>query len=567
MATAFVHGLPADQATYESISVDEWRQRHPFVSRSILVSLDLRFAENLLLTEVEYLVLPFNLAWRLWRLTFARKPKEPAPSPEAEKTAANAAPAKPIHALALEFEGIVTPVDYTDYCFAEAIFRAHSPLTIDTPEKRKAYLAVYFAVSYRVRDRDTFYPSFRTLNELPGVDATKWNEARERAGRHVGADQDAYVCVSRRSGIVKIFRDAYRTIGGFARVIPTETNELVLFQQDDLITDDERPPIPWWPRVQPTQSMTVARRRHVQGREEEDWIRRYRKWCPDGFEAHKEQTRTTAREMYEERRRRFPWRQVLPSPDPETPDEVGLRAETAEFLSAVQARCDDYAIPVGCIEACRAAGGARHDLVLDVRRRELPFYPAHRLFEVIDRRGGRTRRLRFLFAPESATELPAELDRLIPLNDVSDTLHMINHAYKPQLTGLNAVEYLSFFSRTISGGDGVFHTIEALDDVRWRGQAVEHRRRVEELATPIRLWPTPDGEVPVLDAVLTYAGALFHAEFRLPGTGVVQMVSDRGLVERLDIAPEVVSAGTHIFLRQPRDFRVPDAWKDRVSSQ
>jgi hypothetical protein len=239
--------------------------------------------------------------------------------------------------------------------------------------------------------------------------------------------------------------------------------------------------------------------------------------------------------------------------EPEGEEKQARRDEIQDLFAAVDDRLEDYSTP-------RVDSEEREMTVL---RRVLPFYPGHRLYRILDRRGGRPRLTQILFALRGA-EIPAEVDRLIPLNDLSLVFHMLNSAYKPHLTGLEAIEYLDFFCDAISAEGGAFHVIETAEDVRWRGQAPEQREIVGKVVTPIRLWSAEDADPSIMDAVLTYAGSLFHAEFKVGAGGTVEMTSDSPLYDRLEIAPEIFSARTHFFLRPPRGFTAPTDWLSRA---
>jgi hypothetical protein len=536
---AFISQFPAELADCRRFSSSDLHQRFAFVQRMLDSGLPNEFRVSHRLSFAERLPLPFCRDAQIWRFVFEPVEKE-------------SDGAKTIEALSFQVTGNLIPVDYTDACFAAAMAADQGRLNLDSDGLKQAHLAVYFAASRRVREQDFFYPSFRSLACPEGVDTERWKAAQEEAGRFAAqlSQKDLYLRINRRDGQISVFSH------------PSPSERLIL--DDPALIVEHRPSLfVWGLTPDPLLSRLSKDRRTERDKDAEIAIRKYRRWRPEDFSgAEIADVTEKARTLYAERRQLFSWLQIFPPAVEEDAQRQPLLREAEEFFRAINDRCEDYTIPQDCL----ASSGKAEKTVVTVQRRALPFYPGHRLYKILDRRGGRPRQTQILFAPREA-EIPEGLDRLIPLNDESDTQHMLNSIYKPHLTGLEAIEYLDFFCDALSGGDGAFHVVETAEDVRWRGQAPEQLRIVKEVVTPIRLWSAMDANPLILDAVLTYAGTLFHAEFKVDPSGSVEMLNDQPLFERLEIAPELFSARTHFFLRSPRDFIAPPDWRAKALRQ
>ena len=559
---AFVPRFPAALADCRSFSPDELRRRFAFLQRMLESGLPYELRASHRLQRAERLLLPFGRDAHLWRFLF--EPVQPA-----EKVGDTS---KPAELLAFEVAGELLPVDFTDACFAAAM--AANPVVprLDSEDLKQAYLAVYFAVSRRAREQDSFYPSFRSLACPEGIDAERWATAQSDAGVFAAAlgKGDLYVRISRRDGEVVAFDHGYhapsRRFGSF---VPIERQQRVVLADPGLIDDEASTLWAWGAAPDPLLGLRSDGRRRQRQKEAEIAIRKYRSWRPAGLAADAapglSEVTAKAGELHAERRRRFPWVQLFPAAEPEETTRQARLREIEALFAAIDDRLADYSVPSA--DATDPLLLWRMDrMEMTVQRRALPFYPGHRLYKILDRRGGRPRLTQILFAAPEAT-IPEGLDRLIPLNDLSLIFHMLNAAYRPHLQGLEAVEYLDFFCDAIGGPDGAFHVIETAEDVRWRGQVPAQREIVEQIVTPIRLWSAVDADPLVMDAIVTYAGALFHAEFKVSARGMVEMTDDTPLYQRLEIAPELFSARTHFFLRPPRGFIAPPEWRSRALAE
>jgi hypothetical protein len=558
MVKPFIPQFPEEVANCRSFAASELHEAFPFVHRLLVSALSHDFRASHRLEGAERLPLPFFREAQVWRFRF-----EPV-----EKSSDGP---KPVEAFAFEVSGTLVPVDFTDAGFAAAMAGNQALPNVDSDALKQAFLAVYFATSRRAREQDSFHPSFRSMACPEGVDAEKWKTAQEEASRMAAelGQEDLYLRLDRRAGKVVVFQHGYRPVSLFGALVPAEIDQRTILDEPALIVEPAPILFTWGSTPDPLLTLSSAGRRAERNKDAEIAKREHRRWQPEGMaEGAPPDTAaitTNAQALHAERRQRFPWVQIFPRVAEEEAERSRLAAEANELFLAINDRCEDYTIPREYLAGAVPAG-FKVESEITVHRRILPFYPGHRLYKILDRRGGRPRHTQILFAPREA-ELPEELDRLITLNDVSSTLHMLNSAYKLHLAGIDALEYLDFFCDTVSGEYGAFHVIETVDDVRWRGQAPAQRKIVEEVVTPIRLWPAKDADPMVLDAVLTYAGTLFHAEFKVHSHGMVDMVNDHPLCERLEIAPELFSTRTHFFLRPPRDFVAPPKWLARALGQ
>ncbi len=433
-------------------------------------------------------------------------------------------------------------VDFRAETFLNVIREIYSE-QVDNKEHSLAYLALYFETGAVRRKEQSLVLSLDEVPRPENIEQESWDDMLERI-----SDNDEPVILDREREALYQVSLAYKK--GFLPNI-----EYQLLMEDCIFPQPKTPSTvvgldqPWCASVLHLLDIPSSERRAENNKESQRALKRLISWRPSDIEADVEAVLHESLKNFERRCSERPWVEILPSEDD------ALRGEARELFSYINERCLDYHIPDAWAQLPWTDEIGDE---LRVLRKTLSFYSGHRHYEIIDRRGGHPRRTEMLFAVANS-EVPEGVDRLVPLNGMSATLHKLNAAYKLNLNSTTATEYLDFFCDMVHGDEGLFHIVESIDDAKWRCHSKDQRDVLSDTIRPIRIWPAsdPGKDFMVADAFLTYSDTFFHACFHLYPDGRVAMDDDTSVMVRMGMVPELFTTKTHFLLRHPRDFVLP----------
>ncbi|QIG79757.1 hypothetical protein [Stakelama tenebrarum] len=195
-----------------------------------------------------------------------------------------------------------------------------------------------------------------------------------------------------------------------------------------------------------------------------------------------------------------------------------------------------------------------------ITAKPLPFCPGAILIEMLDRRGSRPRRARFLMS----ADLSDDDDWIEAMGWTSVPLHVLRERFDVHLTADSVPGYVDFFSGHLAGDRGIYAVVEDVDELYWKGVSTRSRDELAKLIDPVCVW-NRDG-VPVKDdegndwflatAMIVVDRDPFYATFLVRGDGIVWMIDDQEVGQRLPIVPRTVSEDS-IFVYVPRSL----AWR------
>jgi hypothetical protein len=508
---------------------DEFIAAEPILFRYVRSALPFAICKSHRLTRVERTVLPFSPACDLWTFSFT--------SADAETS-----PAWIGHVL--RNAGKLTLIDFRDSTFFSAI-------ALDDRDLAQSdcllYVRLYFSLSARARDGDALVESLPPGIVPESVDSAAREKLRDIVPpRRVSSNIVEGMTVYNDTLFHSRFalgngRIAEHSVAVVSRPLSRPEHPNTLGLQED-----------WIGQVDSVLGWSIgARRRQTERRETEGRKKLLGRKPADTKDADLDTVAAAAHEAKRRRKAAYAWTTVLSA------DGVADDRETKAVLRALEERCLDVHIPV----IPRPEGGSTDRII--VRRKTLPFYPAHNLYEIVDRTSGRPRSGRFLFC-EDLDALPARLRSirsnevagalpgdLIPLSGVSWIIHHLNDGYEIKLSGDAALEYVDFFGDHVYGSGSSFHIVEELEDLRWCGFSQDQQAALGPQLHPMRLWPsTTEGSL-LIDSFISYQRSLFHADFLLKSNGEIAMVDDEPFIDRLEAFPHLTTPKTHFFLRRP----------------
>ncbi|MBA1444692.1 MAG: hypothetical protein M3H12_12315 [Chromatiales bacterium] len=434
-------------------------------------------------------------------------------------------------------------VDFRAETFLNVIREIYTE-KIDFKKHASAYLALYFETGAVRRKKQSLALSLDEVPRPENIEQERWDDMLER----VSGNDEPVILDREREALYQV-SSGYKK--GFLPSI-----EYKLLMEDCVFPQPETPGTvvgleqPWCASMLHLLDIPSPERRAEKNKESQRALKRLESWRPSDSEADAEEVLRVALVNFERRCSERRWIEIWPSED----DDV-LRSEARELFAYINERCLDYHIPDAWAQlpVTDEIGDE-----LRVLRKTLSFYNGHSHYEIIDRRGGYPRRTEMLFAIADS-EVPEGVDRLVPLNGMSATLHKLNAAYKLNLNSTTATEYLDFFCDMVHGDEGLFHIVESIDDAKWRCHSRDQRDVLSDTIRPIRIWPVsdPDKNFMVADAFLTYSDTFFHACFHVYPDGSVVMDDDTPVMGRMGMVPELFTTKTHFLLRHPRDFVLP----------
>ena len=433
-------------------------------------------------------------------------------------------------------------VDFRAETFLNVIREIYSE-QVDNKKHSIAYLALYFETGAVRRKEQSLALSLDKVQRPENIEQERWDDMLER--------------VSTNNGPVVLDRERealYQVSLGYKKgFLPNVEYKLLMedcvFPQPKTAATVVGLDQPWCASVLHLLDIPSPERRSENNKESQRALKRLESWRPPDIEADAEDVLHESLKNFEQRCSEHPWIEIWPSKDD------ALRGEARELFSYINERCLDYHIPDAWAQLPWTDEIGDE---LRVLRKTLSFYSGHRHYEIIDRRGGHPRRTEMLFAVANS-EVPEGVDRLVPLNGKSATLHKLNAAYKLNLNSTTATEYLDFFCDMVHGDEGLFHIVESIDDAKWRCHSKDQRDVLSDTIRPIRIWPAsdPGKDFMVADAFLIYSEKFFHTCFHLYPDGRVAMDDDTNVMGRLCMVPELFTTKTHFLLRHPRDFVLP----------
>lgn len=439
-------------------------------------------------------------------------------------------------------------IEFTDASFRSAF--GHARL-FERPADLLPFVRLVFRLSRRSRRRDMLIEDLEELALPDGIDPEVLDRIRANVPPRLESDGAGHRVLGLTCFRRQLYLSKLRASGGQLHEepdrVPHEGHVEVRTSADRRLGRE----IPWVGQPDEDASLGQTRRRQESRPDEIAAFERVAEWRPEGFAGEASRVDREATEAHIRRGAAYGWEEVLPLQKPEHQPEIEA------LLRALNARCLDLRVP----DAPRAeAGPDVREASIRIRRKRLPFYSEHRLYELISNeadqgRRSRTRSTQILFAPDPSI-LPPSLARnsrdLIPLDGASAPIHSLNDGYRPTLAGDTALEYTRFFCGSVSGDHGFFHPVEGPDDLHWRGLSEDQRELVAKRLRPLRLWPNEPGQPMTIDGFVAYGYVLWHAEFRLEPAGEILMPSERPVLSHLETIPNRMTAKTHFFLRAPR---------------
>lgn len=203
---------------------------------------------------------------------------------------------------------------------------------------------------------------------------------------------------------------------------------------------------------------------------------------------------------------------------------------------------DAAALLARAAESAPDGVGCGAEAIRLVRVRPLTCHPGARLCEAVAVKGG---------TPIGSLTFVAHRSGVTWLDGTSPPIHQMNAAHPLDVgTPDRALEYVRFFCRAVHAELGAFVLAETAEELRWTidssaaaGHVRDVLRRCDRLPHSIRIaWNEPR-ERWECTAVLQYGGALFRGHFELDRSGMVTMVDDQPLADRLPLPIEVFVDG------------------------
>ncbi len=434
-------------------------------------------------------------------------------------------------------------VDFRNETFFDVIREVYSK-QVNNEQHSLAYLALYFETAAVRRERQSLVLSLEDVRQPENIEQERWNGLLERA-----SESNVPVVIDReRNAIYQV------TLKYSENSLPLPDYDLLIedcvFAQDTTSVNVVGLEQLWCAPALHLLDKSSSKHRSENNEESKRILKRLDSWRPPYVESNVEEVLREALVNFKRRYAEHRWVEIWPSND----DEI-LRGEARELFAYINERCLDYHIPDAWMQLPWTEDIGDE---LRVLRKTLSFYDGHSHYEIIDRRGGYPRRTEMLFAIADS-EVPEGVDRLVPLNGMSATLHKLNAAYKLNLNSTTAAEYLDLFCDMVHGDEGPFHIVESIDDAKWRCHSKDQRDVLSDTIRPIRIWPVsnPDKGFMVADAFLAYSDTFFHACFHVYPDGSVAMDDDTPVMSRLGLVPELSTTKTHFLLRLPRNFVLP----------
>lgn len=435
-------------------------------------------------------------------------------------------------------------VDFRAETFLNVIREIYTE-KIDFKKHALAYIALYFTTGSVRRKKQSLALSLDEVPRPENIEQERWDDFLERE-----SGNDGPVILDREREALYQVSLGYKK--GFLPNI-----EYKLLMEDCVFPQPKTPGTvvgleqTWCAPVLHLLDIPSPERRAENNKKSQRALKGLKSWRPSDSEADADADEVLHESLmnFERRFSEHRWIEIWPSEDD------ALRGEARELFSCINERCLDYHIPDAWMQLPWTEDIGDE---LRVLRKTLSFYTGHRHYEIIDRRGGYPRRTEMLFAIADS-EVPEGVDRLVPLNGMSATLHKLNAAYKLNLNSTTAAEYLDFFCDMVHGDEGLFHIVESIDDAKWRCHSKDQRDVLSDTIRPIRIWPVsdPDKSFMVADAFIAYSDKFFHACFHVYPDGSVAMDDDTPVMGRLGMVPELFTTKTHFLLRLPRDFVLP----------
>ena len=132
---------------------------------------------------------------------------------------------------------------------------------------------------------------------------------------------------------------------------------------------------------------------------------------------------------------------------------------------------------------------------------------------------------------ESETRVEVREETYLRLDGTSPPIHRTNAQVGIRLDDGNVADYLRFFCFFVRGDDGPFLIVESMDQPEIpKGLTTKERRRLRRHLRPLVLWGRNDDGRFRLTGDVYYSNAVFLADFLVDPGGVVDMVSELGLV-------------------------------------
>lgn len=196
-------------------------------------------------------------------------------------------------------------------------------------------------------------------------------------------------------------------------------------------------------------------------------------------------------------------------------------------------------------------------VLISGRWSRLPFYKDHRLMDLTFSRDGRNERAFVLHGRE----------RTLWLNGTASTIHQANGADPSALSDETVADYVRFFFYFLRANEGAFVLIESGDDIDASDDPADSARSeadwlslesARENARPVTLRGRDDTGRWLLDAVVSYAGQLFHTSVGVGSDGDVEMIDDSpiGALGELIVVqpPTLMLAERQSETQQPMEF-------------
>ena len=155
-----------------------------------------------------------------------------------------------------------------------------------------------------------------------------------------------------------------------------------------------------------------------------------------------------------------------------------------------------------------------------IREADLPFYQAHRYYEVTDMGQARSEP-RFILHRQGANA-----DETFLINGSPSTVQRVNAVAPLKLSGVNVWEYVSFFFACVYGRRGQMNVIERFE--RPTEEATDEKCvsafDAVQKNVPPRVVATGEGGGFRVDAAMSFKGGIIIAEIDVPASGALKIV-------------------------------------------
>lgn len=161
----------------------------------------------------------------------------------------------------------------------------------------------------------------------------------------------------------------------------------------------------------------------------------------------------------------------------------------------------------------------------------LSFYPDLRLIELLDHKAFPAIKRRALYNDETG--------KAILIDYQLSTIQALNKNAPLVLNNNTVVDYLRFYFDHVSGAEGKFQLVEAIDDIPWIEEpAPPLRRSMGSIVTDAELKEVDSEGAYILEASLLFKSCIFLSILKVTTAGIVDIQSQDMVMEDLPVHDE-----------------------------